>query len=57
VLCISGRSDLGPAGSPTRKTLAKFLTDNGKPASENINPTSWNDLQDLRFAGKKACSQ
>jgi hypothetical protein len=56
VLGCSG-DDLGPAGSPARKALAKFLTDNGRPSSDRVTDPVFMDIQDLKTAGKKGtCS-
>jgi hypothetical protein len=50
-------SDLGPPGSPARRTLTKFLTDNGKPTSDRITNAVFFDLRDLKAEGKQgACS-
>jgi len=54
-LCLSGSSDLGSAGSPARKALARFLTANSKPSSENIDRNVFLDIQDLQIVGKRNC--
>jgi hypothetical protein len=53
--CIG--ADLGPAGSPARKALAKFLTDNSKPSSDRITNDVFFNLRDLKADGKQGtCS-
>ncbi len=54
-LAILGCSgpDLGPAGSPRRKALAKFLTDNGQSASERITDDVFITLRELKSQGKQ----
>ena len=47
--------DLGPAGSPARKALAKFLKDNAVASVEVLNTNAFINIQDLSDAGKKAC--
>jgi hypothetical protein len=56
ILGCSG-TDLGPAGSPARKTLAKFLTDNSKPPSDRVTNDVFFNLRDLKADGKQGtCS-
>lgn len=57
ILCRpDSEKDLGPAGSPARADLNKFLTTNGKAASDRITQSVAADLTDLRFAGKRNCN-
>jgi hypothetical protein len=50
-------TDLGPAGSQSRKALAKFLTDNGKPSSDRLTDAVFFDLRDIKADGKQGtCS-
>jgi hypothetical protein len=54
ILCRpKSETDLGPAGSPARKALAKFLADNGKTSVEILNPDAFSDI--LELSGKRAC--
>jgi hypothetical protein len=56
ILGCSG-SDLGPAGSPARRALARFLTDNGRPTSDKVTDGVFIDLRELKAEGKKGtCS-
>jgi hypothetical protein len=55
-LCIRGASDLGPADSPARAALSRFLSDNGKRASDRIDVRVFQDIEDLQDQGKRACS-
>jgi hypothetical protein len=56
LLCRPSESNLGPAGSPARKDLAKFLANNGKTSSEIITDRNvFLSLQDLNDAGKRGC--
>lgn len=55
--CPASATDLGPAGSPARKGLAQFLTDNGKPSSDRITVDVLFDIRELAGAKKKGtCS-
>jgi len=54
-LCVSGGDDLGPAGSDARRALTKFLTDNGKSASDKVTVDVWDDIRELKAAGKRNC--
>ena len=47
--------DLGPAGSPARKTLAKFLADNSRTSVEILDRNAFIDIQELSEANKRAC--
>jgi hypothetical protein len=50
-------TDLGPAGSQSRKALAKFLADNGKPSSDRLTDDVFFDLREIKAAGKQgSCS-
>lgn len=50
-------TDFGLAGSPNRKALTKFLTDNGKSASDNVTNNVFFDLRDIKADGKQGtCS-
>lgn len=51
----TSEQDLGPAGSPARKALAKFLADNGRTSVETLNRNAFIDIQELSSAGKKGC--
>lgn len=56
ILCRpSTESDLGPAGSPAREALAKFLAENGKKFSGKLDTNAFLALEDLRDAKKRAC--
>jgi len=46
-------TDLGPAGSPARKALSKFLTDNGQPASNHVTNDIAFTIRELKSQGKK----
>jgi hypothetical protein len=48
-------TDLGPAGSPARASLARFLTANGKPSSDRITQSVSFDIKDLQLDGKRGC--
>jgi len=48
-------SDLGPAGSDARKTLAKFLADNGRTPVEILDRNAFIAIQELSEAKKRAC--
>jgi hypothetical protein len=52
ILGCSG-TDLGPAGSPRRRALAKFLTDNGNPAAETLTDDIFITLRELKSQGKQ----
>jgi hypothetical protein len=57
VLSCPSAADLGPAGSPARKALTKFLTDNGRTSSDRVTDSVFMDIRDLKTAGKKGtCS-
>jgi hypothetical protein len=47
--------DLGAAGSPARKALAKFLADNGRTSVEVLDRNAFIDVQELTEAKKRAC--
>ena len=50
-------ADLGPVGSPARKALAKFLTDNGKASSDRVTNDVFFTLRELKADGKQGtCS-
>jgi hypothetical protein len=50
-------SDLGPAGSPARRTLTRLLTENGRDPSDRVTPGVFIDLREIRAEGKKGtCS-
>jgi len=50
-------TEFGPAGSPARKALAKFLTDNGRPSSEIVTDDVFFNLRELKAGGKQGtCS-
>lgn len=50
-------TDLGLAGSPARKALTKFLTDNDKPSSDKVTNDVFFNLRDLKADGKQGtCS-
>jgi hypothetical protein len=53
ILCRPTDPDLGPAGSATRKTMAAFLTANGKTPSEVVTKPVLDDLRDLQMTSKK----
>jgi hypothetical protein len=53
ILCRPGDTDLGPAGSPTRKAMAGFLSANSKVSSEKVTKDVVFDLRDLQMTGKK----
>ncbi len=55
-LCITQASDLGPSGSPARDSLSKFLSANGKRASDRITDRVFQDIEDLQDQGKRNCS-
>jgi hypothetical protein len=46
-------TDLGPAGSPARQALSKFLTDNGEAASDRVTNDVAFTIRELRSQGKK----
>jgi hypothetical protein len=46
-------SDLGPAGSPARKALSKFLTDNSEHASDHVTDGVSITIRELRLKGKR----
>ena len=49
--------NFGPANSPSRQALAKFLKDNGKDPSDHITDGVFFDLRDLKASGKQGnCS-
>lgn len=52
ILGCSG-ADLGPAGSQQRMALAKFLADNGNPASQTITDDVFITLRELKSQGKQ----
>lgn len=55
-LCRSkSEKDLGPAGSPARLALAKFLKDNGRDPVEVLDRNTFLEMQDLNKAKKRAC--
>ena len=47
--------DLGPAGSDARKTLAKFLADNGRTPVGILDRNAFIAIQELSEAKKRAC--
>jgi hypothetical protein len=47
--------DLGPAGSPARAALAKFLIDNGRPFAGKLDRNAFIAIQELSEAKKRAC--
>jgi hypothetical protein len=53
ILGCSG-TDLGPAGSPQRRALTKFLTDNGKPPADRLTVDSFDNLREIKKTG--SCS-
>jgi hypothetical protein len=53
ILCRPGDTDLGTAGSPTRKAMAGFLTNNSKVSSEKVTKDVVLDLRDLQMTGKR----
>lgn len=52
---MTDTKDLGPAESPARKALAKFLKDNGKRSVEIMDRNAFRDVQKLVKAKKRAC--
>jgi hypothetical protein len=56
VLCLTGETDLGPAGSPARTALSGFLIANSRTASTTVTNNVFFDLRELRQAGKRSCS-
>jgi hypothetical protein len=50
-------TDLGPKDSSSRKALAKFLADNGKPSSDHLTVEVFTDLREIKADGKQGtCS-
>jgi hypothetical protein len=50
-------SDLGRPGSSARRTLTKFLTDNGREPSDRVTNSVFIDLREISAGGKKGtCS-
>jgi len=50
-------TDLGPADSPSRRALAKFLADNGRPSSERLTDDVFFNLREIKAEGKQGtCS-
>ena len=47
--------DLGPADSPARKALVKFLSDNGRTSVEILDRNAFIDVQELKKSGKRGC--
>jgi hypothetical protein len=47
--------DLGPAGSPARKALAKFLTDNSRTSVEILDRNAFINIQELSEDKRRAC--
>ena len=52
---MTDTKDLGPAGSPARTALAKFLKDNGMRSVEIMDRKAFLDVQKLVRAKKRAC--